>query len=98
MLGAIEGSRFNDFAFWHGIEGRIEAAIGAKAADLLPQSQEVISQVIGSQVIGSQVIGSQVIGSPAIANSGIANPAPAIATPALAETPQVSTDNAEAAQ
>ncbi len=46
MLAAIEGSRFNDFAFWHGMEGRIEAAIGAKAAGLLPQSQEVITQVM----------------------------------------------------
>ncbi|MGC1776470.1 MAG: glycosyltransferase [Xanthobacteraceae bacterium] len=48
ILAAIEDTRFNNFAFWHGIEGRIEAAIGAKAADLLPQSQEVIGQVIAN--------------------------------------------------
>ncbi|MGB7077821.1 MAG: glycosyltransferase [Xanthobacteraceae bacterium] len=48
ILAALEGTRFNNFAFWHGIEGRIEAAIGAKAADLLPQSQEVIGKVIAN--------------------------------------------------
>ncbi|HEY1981855.1 MAG TPA: hypothetical protein VGH13_17400, partial [Xanthobacteraceae bacterium] len=41
-LAAIEGTRFNSFAYWR----RIEAKIGAKAADLLPQSQEVMTQVI----------------------------------------------------
>jgi hypothetical protein len=51
ILAALEGTRFNDFAFWHGIEGRIEAAIGAKAADLLPQSQEVITTVMANPVI-----------------------------------------------
>jgi exo-beta-1,3-glucanase (GH17 family)/cellulose synthase/poly-beta-1,6-N-acetylglucosamine synthase-like glycosyltransferase len=45
-LAAIEDTRFNDFAYWQGIEGRIEAAIGSKAAELLPQSQEVITNVI----------------------------------------------------
>ncbi len=34
-LAAIEGTRFNNFAYWRGIEARI----GIKAADLLPQSQ-----------------------------------------------------------
>ena len=49
-LAAIEDTRFNDFAYWQGIEGRIEttieAAIGSKAAVLLPQSQEAITQAI----------------------------------------------------
>jgi len=45
-LAAIEGTRFNSFAYWRGIE----AKIGAKAADLLPQSQGVMTQVI-DQVI-----------------------------------------------
>ena len=36
-LAAIEGTRFNSFAYWRGIE--------AKAADLLPQPQEVMTQV-----------------------------------------------------
>ena len=52
ILAGLEGTRFNNFAFWHGIEGRIEAAIGAKiaakAADLLPQSQDVIGKVIAN--------------------------------------------------
>ncbi len=34
VLAAIEGTRFNSFAYWRGIE--------AKAADLLPQPQQVI--------------------------------------------------------
>jgi exo-beta-1,3-glucanase (GH17 family)/cellulose synthase/poly-beta-1,6-N-acetylglucosamine synthase-like glycosyltransferase len=51
ILAALEGTRLNDFAFWHGIEGRIEAAIGAKAADLLPQSQEAITKVMANPVI-----------------------------------------------
>ncbi len=40
-LAAIEGTRFNSFAYWRGIE----AKIGAKAADLLPQSQEVMTVI-----------------------------------------------------
>ena len=36
----------NSFAFWRGIEARIGAKIGAKAAVLLPQSQEVMTQVM----------------------------------------------------
>jgi len=51
VLASLEGTRLNSFAFWHGIEGRIEAAIGAKAADLLPQSGEVISQVMANPAI-----------------------------------------------
>ncbi len=46
----IEDTRFNSFAYWRGIEAKvastITAAIGAKAADLLPQSQQVITQVM----------------------------------------------------
>jgi hypothetical protein len=34
-LAAIEDTRFNSFAYWRGIEARIES----KAADLLPQPQ-----------------------------------------------------------
>ena len=56
ILAGIEGTRLNDFAFWHGIEGRIEAAIGAKAADLLPQSQEAITHAIANNVIANPVI------------------------------------------
>ena len=41
-LAAIEGTRFNSFAYWRGIE----AKIGAQAADLLPQSQEVMTKVM----------------------------------------------------
>jgi exo-beta-1,3-glucanase (GH17 family)/cellulose synthase/poly-beta-1,6-N-acetylglucosamine synthase-like glycosyltransferase len=59
MLAAIEDSRFNDFAFWHGMEGRIEAAIGAKAAGLLPQSQEVITQVNAPKVSSDNIEAAQ---------------------------------------
>jgi len=41
-LAGIEGSRFNSFAFWRGVEAKIEA----KAAVILPQSQEVMTKVI----------------------------------------------------
>jgi hypothetical protein len=41
-LAAIEGTRFNSFAYWRGIE----AKIGTRAADLLPQPQEVITKVM----------------------------------------------------
>jgi cellulose synthase/poly-beta-1,6-N-acetylglucosamine synthase-like glycosyltransferase len=41
-LAAIEGTRFNSFAYWRGIEARIES----KAADLLPQSQQVMTNVM----------------------------------------------------
>jgi uncharacterized membrane-anchored protein len=44
-LAAIEDTRFNSFAYWRGIEARIEAAIGTKAADLLPQRDAVTSAV-----------------------------------------------------
>jgi exo-beta-1,3-glucanase (GH17 family)/cellulose synthase/poly-beta-1,6-N-acetylglucosamine synthase-like glycosyltransferase len=50
ILAAIEGTRLNSFAFWHGIEAKIGAtivtAVGAKAVDLLPQSQDVITKVM----------------------------------------------------
>jgi hypothetical protein len=42
-LAAIEGTRFNNFAYWRGIEARIAAAIGIKAADLLPQREAMSS-------------------------------------------------------
>ena len=45
-LAAIEGTRLNNFAYWRGIEAKIGAKIAAKAADLLPQSQEVITKVM----------------------------------------------------
>ncbi len=54
-LALIEGTRFNSFAFWRGLE--------AKIGELLPQrraiGQGVISQVIASQVIASQVINAE---------------------------------------
>jgi len=46
ILAAMEGTRFNSFAYWRSVEAKIETAIGAKAADLLPQSQEVMSTVM----------------------------------------------------
>jgi hypothetical protein len=41
-LAGIEGTRFNSFAYWR----RIEATIESKAADLLPQSQQVMTNVM----------------------------------------------------
>ena len=41
-LAGIEGSRLNSFAFWRGVEARIEA----KAAVIVPQSQDVMTKVI----------------------------------------------------
>jgi exo-beta-1,3-glucanase (GH17 family) len=41
-LAGIEGSRFNSFAFWRGVE----AKIAAKVAVILPQSQKVMTKVI----------------------------------------------------
>jgi hypothetical protein len=50
-LAAIEGTRFNSFVYWRGLE----AKLAAKAAALLPQrrtvSQATISQVTMSQVM-----------------------------------------------
>jgi exo-beta-1,3-glucanase (GH17 family)/cellulose synthase/poly-beta-1,6-N-acetylglucosamine synthase-like glycosyltransferase len=46
VLASLEGSRFNSVTFWHGIEARIRMAIGVEAADLLPQSQEVMTKVM----------------------------------------------------
>jgi hypothetical protein len=54
ILASVEGTRFNSFAYWRGVEAKIGAAIGgtivttigAKAADLLPQSQEVMTKVM----------------------------------------------------
>jgi exo-beta-1,3-glucanase (GH17 family)/cellulose synthase/poly-beta-1,6-N-acetylglucosamine synthase-like glycosyltransferase len=46
ILATVEGTRFNSFAYWRGIETKIVTAIGAKAADLLPQSQEVMTKVM----------------------------------------------------
>jgi len=45
-LAAIEGSRFNGFGYWRGIAGKLAAALGTEASDLLPQSQGVITQVM----------------------------------------------------
>ncbi len=45
-LAALESTRFNSFAYWRGVEARIEAIVGGKAASLLPQPQEVITKVI----------------------------------------------------
>jgi exo-beta-1,3-glucanase (GH17 family)/cellulose synthase/poly-beta-1,6-N-acetylglucosamine synthase-like glycosyltransferase len=41
-LAGIEDTRFNSFVFWRGVEAKIEA----KAAVILPQSQEVMTKVI----------------------------------------------------
>jgi exo-beta-1,3-glucanase (GH17 family)/cellulose synthase/poly-beta-1,6-N-acetylglucosamine synthase-like glycosyltransferase len=46
ILATIEGTRFNSFAYWRGIEAKIAITIGAKAADLLPQSPGVITNVM----------------------------------------------------
>jgi exo-beta-1,3-glucanase (GH17 family)/cellulose synthase/poly-beta-1,6-N-acetylglucosamine synthase-like glycosyltransferase len=51
-IAAIEGTRFNSFAYWRGIEARIES----KAADLLPQSQQVLTNVMASNVMASNVM------------------------------------------
>jgi hypothetical protein len=59
-LAAIEGTRFNSFAYWRGIEARIES----KAADLLPQSQQVITNVMASNVMASNVMASNVMAEP----------------------------------
>ena len=46
ILATVEGTRFNSFAYWRGVETKIVTTIGAKAADLLPQSQEVMTKVM----------------------------------------------------
>jgi glycosyltransferase involved in cell wall biosynthesis len=46
ILATIEGTRFNSFAYWRGIEAKIAITIGAKAADLLPQSPGVVTNVM----------------------------------------------------
>ena len=48
-LALIEGTRFNSFAFWHSVEARI----GAKVGELLPQ-RRVITQAIANQVIAAE--------------------------------------------
>jgi exo-beta-1,3-glucanase (GH17 family)/cellulose synthase/poly-beta-1,6-N-acetylglucosamine synthase-like glycosyltransferase len=48
-LALIEGTRFNSFAFWHGVE----AKVAAKAGELLPQ-RRAITQAIASQVITAE--------------------------------------------
>ncbi|MGA2895159.1 MAG: glycosyltransferase [Xanthobacteraceae bacterium] len=50
-LATIEGTRFNNFGYWRGIEAKLGAKIAAKAAVLLPQSQEVITQMMATQVM-----------------------------------------------
>ncbi len=55
ILATVEGTRFNSFVYWRGVEAKIGAtfvtAIGAKAADLLPQSQEVMTKVMATKVM-----------------------------------------------
>jgi exo-beta-1,3-glucanase (GH17 family)/cellulose synthase/poly-beta-1,6-N-acetylglucosamine synthase-like glycosyltransferase len=46
ILATVEGTRFNSFAYWRGVETKIVTTIGAKAADLLPQSQDVMTKVM----------------------------------------------------
>jgi hypothetical protein len=45
-LAAIEGTRFNSFAFWRAAEAKVAAKIAAKAAVILPHSQKVMTNVI----------------------------------------------------
>ena len=49
-LALIEGTRFNSFAFWHGVE--------AKIGDLLPQ-RRVITQAIANQIVATQSIAAE---------------------------------------
>ena len=49
-LALIEGTRFNSFAFWHGLE--------AKVGELLPQ-RRVITQAIANQIAASQAIAAE---------------------------------------
>ena len=55
ILATVEGTRFNSFVYWRGVEAKIGTtfvtAIGAKAADLLPQSQEVMTKVMATKVM-----------------------------------------------
>jgi hypothetical protein len=84
VLAAIEGTRFNNFAYWRGIEARvaagiaakIETTIGTKAADLLPQ-REAMSNAMTNAVTN------------AVSN---------VMTSAVAEAPKVAADTAEPAQ
>jgi exo-beta-1,3-glucanase (GH17 family)/cellulose synthase/poly-beta-1,6-N-acetylglucosamine synthase-like glycosyltransferase len=50
-LALIEDTRFNSFAFWHNVEARI----GAKVGELLPQ-RRIITQTIANQIVASQAI------------------------------------------
>jgi hypothetical protein len=86
-LAAIEGTRFNSFAYWRGIEARIES----KAADLLPQSQQVITNVMASNVMASNVMASNVMASNVMASN-------VMASNVMAEPPKLPADNIEAAQ
>src|SRR5579871_1972 len=45
-LASVEGTRFNSFAFWRGVEAKIGAKATNLAADLLPQSQDVMNKVM----------------------------------------------------
>ena len=45
-IAGIEATRVNSFAYWRGIEAKFVTTIGSKAADLLPQSQGVITKVM----------------------------------------------------
>ena len=46
VLAAIEGTRFNSFAYWRGVEAKIEPSSAPRPPSLLPQSQEVITKVM----------------------------------------------------
>jgi exo-beta-1,3-glucanase (GH17 family)/glycosyltransferase involved in cell wall biosynthesis len=84
VLGAIEGTRFNNFAYWRGIEARvaagiaakIETTIGTKAADLLPQRE----------AMGSAM------------TNAVSNAVSNVMTSAAAEAPKVAADTSEPAQ
>jgi hypothetical protein len=83
-LAAIEGTRFNNFAYWRGIEARIaakiETTIGTKAADLLPQREAMSSAMTNAMT------------------NAVTNAVTNVMTSAVAEPPKLPADNVEAAQ
>jgi cellulose synthase/poly-beta-1,6-N-acetylglucosamine synthase-like glycosyltransferase len=74
-LAAIEDTRFNSFAYWRGIEARIEAAIGTKAADLLPQRDAVTSAVTSAVTNAVTNVMTSAVAEPAKLPADTAEPA-----------------------
>ena len=83
-LAAIEDTRFNSFAYWRGIEARIEAAIGTKAADLLPQ-RDAVTGTMTSAVTSAMT-------------NAVTNAVTNVMTGAVAEPAKLPADTAEPAQ